>query len=292
MMIPKLLILMVSFFVLSLTGCSDRNKNTSKILLWVNGDEITTRQLDAELVRSSSAPGSNPEDPPNIRKQALEGLVDRKILLQEAKRKKMDRDPKVIQLIEIYKTYAIVQAYLETLAGTTGSPSQKNVGDYIHGNEKLFLRRKMLDINQLSIASREFSSQLKAVMDAGKSLDEVEAWLIGRKIAYVRIAASYDSADLPDDVFSQLQNIGTNHLFVIEEGDRDLLSVVTNMADGTLRSVQQNLQIERFLMDKKMQEVAAIEIARLRLLAKIEYVEKSDSGHIEGELHPVMRNKL
>ncbi|QRX81916.1 EpsD family peptidyl-prolyl cis-trans isomerase [Glaciimonas sp. PAMC28666] len=272
-----MLMLLMPLAAISLSGCSDRDKNTSKILVRVNGDGITTHQLDAELARASPASEGSEKVEPVVRKQALEALIDRKILLSEAERNKVDRDPRVVQTVERYKTQAIVQAYLESQAGTTVKPSKDSVDAYFNSHPELFSHRKVLDINQLSIASRDFSSALKAAMDASTSLDQVEAWLTSHKIAYIKASVSYVSADLPADVLSQLQNIGKNHLFVLKDGDRDLLSALTSLVESPVPVALANSQIERFLMNKKMQEVAATEISRLRPLAKLDYVDKSDS---------------
>lgn len=285
-----ILMLLLPLAAMGLSGCSDRDKNTSKILVRVNGGEITAHQLDAELASAGTAQdggGTAAAVGPTARKQALEALIDRKILLGEAERNKVDRDPKVVQTIERYKTQTIVQAYLESEAGTTVRPSKEDIDNYFRSHPELFAHRKVLDISQLSIASQDFSQSLKAVMDAGTSLSQVEAWLTAHKIAYVKNAVSYTNADLPAEVFSKLQNLGGNHLFVLKDGERDLLCALTDLVDSPIPASQAASQIERFLLNKKMQEVAATEIARLRPLAKLDYVDKNDSENIEEKLHPV-----
>ena len=282
-----ILMLLLPLTAMNLTGCSDRDKNTSKILVRVNGGEITAHQLEAELSRAGAAQDGSGTLAPAARKQALDALIDRQILLGEAERNKVDRDPKVVQTIERYKTQAIVQAYLESEAGTTVKPSKEDVDNYFRSHPELFAHRKLLDISQLSIASQDFSQSLKAVMDAGTSLDQVEAWLTAHKIAYVKNAVSYSSADLPAEVLSKLQNLGKNHLFVLKDGEQNLLCALTDLVDSPIPAAQAATQIERFLLNKKMQEVAATEIARLRPLAKLDYADKADSESIEEESHPV-----
>src|SRR5450830_1611478 len=82
----------------AISACNDQEKSTSKVLVKVNGDDITARQLEAELW--SATPTSAAAPRPGIRKQALEALIDRQVLLDEALRNKVDRDPKVIQAVE------------------------------------------------------------------------------------------------------------------------------------------------------------------------------------------------
>ena len=280
--ILKILSLLVPLAALSLCGCGDTNTNTntntSKILVRVNEEEITTRQLEDELAHENPVNDSNVAVTPAQRNQTLEVLIDRKLLLKEARRQKLDRDPKVLQIIERYKTQAIVQAYLETQTGKIDQPTKNNVIEFFRSHPELFTHRKLLNVDQLSIASANFTNQLKGVMNAGKSLDQVEAWLTAHKIVYIRTAVSYDSAELPADIYNQLHSLAKNRLFVLKDGDRNLLSAVTKLVDNPVPPALEKMQIERFLMAKNMQEIAAKEIARLRPFAKLEYVDKSDSN--------------
>ncbi|KAF3996297.1 EpsD family peptidyl-prolyl cis-trans isomerase [Glaciimonas immobilis] len=271
-----ILMLLAPLAAMALSGCSDRDKNIGKILVRVNGAEITSHQLDAELARASPVRESATQVSPAARKLALEALIERKILLEEAERSKMDRDPRVREAIEQYRTQAVVQAYLESQAGTSVKPSTENIDNFFKSHPELFSHRKVLDIHQLRIASQDFSSTLRAVMEAATSLDQVEAWLIAHHIAHVKTAVSYVSADLPADALSQLQNLKKNHLFVLKDGDRDLLSALTNVVESPIPLALAKAQIERYLMNTKIQEVAASEVARLRPLAKLEYLDYPD----------------
>src|SRR6267142_1395503 len=160
----------------AVSACNDQNqeKNTSKVLVQVNGNDITARQLEAELW---SAGGAASVPKPAMRKQALEALIDRQVLLDEALRNKIDRDPKVIAIVERLKTQAIVQAYLESKASNLARASKPEIDAYFDAHPELFAHRKVLDITQLTVAAKDFGGSLKAVMDRAGSLDQVALWL-------------------------------------------------------------------------------------------------------------------
>jgi len=271
---------------MSLSACGDQKKITSKILVKVNGDEITARQLDAELWHANGTHEESAVQQLAMRKQAMEALIDRQVLLDEALRNKIDRDPKVMQIIERFKTQAIVQAYLESRAASLTTPSKAEIGAYFQAHPELFAHRKVLDVTQLTIAAQDFSGRLKSVMDSAKSLDQVVAWLKTNNIAYVRTRLTYTSADLPPNIIGKLQSLGRNRLFVMKDGERDLLCALTELRDSPVTPEAAAEQIERFLFNKKMQEAAAAEIAHLRSLAKLDYVDKS-AGLIVEEKSPV-----
>ena len=275
--------LMVLLAAMGLSACHDQGKATSKILARVNGDNITAGQLDAEMLRIGGLQGESAGTPPVMRKQVLEALIDRQVLLDGALHNKINRNAEVMQTIERFKTQVIVQAYLESKAANSVKPSTAEIDDYYQSHPALFAHRKILDIHQLRIAPQDFSAPLKAVMDSAILLEQVEAWLIGHKIAFAEAALSYTSADMPSEIIGELQKLGGNHLFILKEEDQVLLCALTDLRESPVMKAAASAQIERYLFNNKMHEVAAAEIARLRSAAKIDYLERAADVHVDEE---------
>src|SRR5450830_1367746 len=93
---------------LALTACGDKEKKPGQALVDVDGTEITVLQLNDELQRAA-VPAQQQE---SASKQLLEALVDRQLLLAQAEKDKLDRDPKVLQAIERANAMIIAQSYL------------------------------------------------------------------------------------------------------------------------------------------------------------------------------------
>jgi peptidyl-prolyl cis-trans isomerase C len=265
----------------AISACNDQEKTASKVLVEVNGEEITARQLEAELW--SAADGNAPVRQPALRKQALEALVDRQVLLDEALRNKIDRDPKVIQIVDRLKTQAIVQAYLESKASNLANASPQEIDAYFTAHPDLFAQRKVFDVTQLTVAARDFGPSVKAMMDQARSLDQVAHWLEQRRIAYAKTQRSYTSAELSPEMAAKLPKLPRNSLFVMQDkdGGQDELCVLTDLRNSPLTRDAATAQIERYLLNKKMQEVAASEIARLRASAKLVYVDTPPTLMVE-----------
>jgi len=274
--------MVVLLLAMSLSACDRQKKTPGEVLVRVNGDNITAQQLEVELWHAS---GGKPEEGAMrqqvLRKQAIEALIDRQMLLHEAVRNKIDRDPKVMQIVARLKTQAIVQAYLESKVVHQATPSKADIDAYFQAHPEQFAHRKVLDVKQLSISAQDFSAQLKAVMDASTSLDQVAAWLKRHQVAYATTQLSYGSADLPQDIVGKLQGLGRNHLFVMHDGERDLLCALTEFRDSPVTQEAAAEQIERLLFHQKMQEAAAAEITRLRASAKVDYLDKSAEPTVE-----------
>ena len=262
---------------MTLSACDDQKKKTNKVLATVDGNEITALQLDAELQHAGGATEENSAQKKTLRRQALDALINRQILLKEAVRNKIDRDPKLIQIVERFKTQAIVQAYLESKEGNLSKPSKAEIDAYFEEHPELFAHRKILDVEQLIIGAHNFDGPLRSEMDSATSLSQMTTWLKKHGIGYVRTQLTYTSADMPAEIVGQIKKLGKNHLFVLEDGQQDSLCALTELRESPISREAATAQIERYLLNKKIQEVATAEIARLRSLAKLEYVDKSEN---------------
>lgn len=258
----------------SLAACGSKTESKpGQSLASVDGKEITVLQLNEELMRAN-VPAAQQEQ---ARKRVLEALIDRQLLETEAAKEKVDRDPKVMQSIERAKSTIVAQAYLQKRIGTPARPSHTEVEQYFNQNPQLFTNRKVFDMRQLVLPTSAVNDQVKAAIDASKSLDEVAAWLDEHKIKYGRGQLARSTQDLPPELSAKLVAMPKGQLFIIREGDRSMLLSISDVKDAPVTLEQATPQIEQFLMNKKNREAAEAEIKRLRTAAKIEYLNKSDA---------------
>ena len=256
----------------SLGACSKKDeKKYGQSLAKVNGEEITVLQVNDELMRS----GVKAEQQEIASKKMLEALIDRELIKGEAIRNKLDRTPEVVQAIERAKAQVIVQTYLQNMAIKIARPSKAEIDDYFQKHPEFFTQRKQFDMSQLQIASRDFSEPLKLVIDSAKSLNEVSAWLEEHKIPYTRNQISRTTADLPADMSSKLVVMPANKLFIVQEGDSSLIVALNGIKPSPVNAAIAAPQIEQYLLNQKGKEAADAEIARLRAVAKIEYINAS-----------------
>lgn len=256
---------------LGLTACGGgKEPKSGQALVSVNGEEVTISQLNEELQRAN-VPAAQQEQ---AGKQLLESLVDRQLLLNEAGKEKLDRDPKVVQAIERAKALIIAQAYMQKHLGTPAKPTRAEVEDYFTKHPTFFAQRKLLDLRQLVIATADFNDELKAAVDAAKTLDDVAAWLENRKVKFSRLQLARSSGDLPPELSSRLLTMPKGQLFIVKEGERTLLMNIADTRDTPVTLEQAAAQIEQALLAQRNKEAATAEIKRLRAAAKIEYLDK------------------
>ena len=257
----------------ALTGCGDKEADAKKpgqAIASVNGEEITTMQLNEELQRANIAPAQQQA----ASKQLVRVLVDRQLLQNEAEKEKLDRDPKVMQAIERAKALIIAQAYMQKHIGTPAKPTRAEVEAYFNAHPEFFSKRKAFDMQQLVIATRDLTPEAKKAAETSKSLEEMAAWFDANKIKYARNRVTRSTADMPTELSAKLMAMQNGQIFAVREGERSLLVSIADVREAPVTVDVAAQQIEQFLINKKNKDAADAELARLRSTAKIEYLNK------------------
>jgi peptidyl-prolyl cis-trans isomerase C len=252
----------------SLTACLNQEKSAGQALVRVNGEEITILQINDELSRAD-VPA---EQQQAATKQLLESLIDRQLLTEEAMRNKIHRSPEVIQAIERAKAKIIEQAFLDSITSKIARPSTAEIKGYFEQHPEYFAERKQFDMQQLVIATRDISDELKSIINSAKSLDVIVAWLDKHHVRYVRGQLSRNSTDLPKQMLAKLKELQKGQLFMVQEGENSLINSIYGIKNSPVTLDIATPQIEQYLSAQKSREAVSTEIAHLRSLAKIEYL--------------------
>lgn len=262
---------LAGMLVVLVSACSSKaEQKPGQALASVNGEEITVMQLNDELSRSN-APATQQEA---ARKQALEALIDRQLLIGEAAKEKVDRDPRVVQAIERARSVILAQAYMQKRLGTPAKPSAAEVEAYYSQNPQFFAQRKHFDMREIVLPTREVTDELKAVMDKTRSLDEVAAWLDQHKVKYQKAQLSRSGSELPPELSAKLLALAKGQLFIVREGERSMLVTIADIRPAPVELDAVRPQIEQYLVAKKGKEAAEEEVKRLRASAKIAYINQ------------------
>lgn len=254
-----------------LSACGSKEKKAGQSLVRVNGEDITILQINDELNHAGVQAGQEEA----ARKQLLESLIDRQLILAEAASNKIDRTPDVMQAIERAKAQIIAQAYLHNITSRIAPPSKADINEYFQSHPEFFTKRKEFDLQQLIIANKNFSDELRLFIDSAKSMDEVAAWMDRHDIPYMRARTTRTSADVPPEIVTKLLALSKGQLFLVEEAGNKMLNALADIKDSPITALNAAPQIEQFLTNKRNKEAVDVEIAHLRSLAKIEYLNAS-----------------
>ncbi len=255
-------------FSLGLCACSNPEL-PGQVVVKVNGMVITDHQLGGELARNGGGGAREDVD----RSRTLQELIDRKLLQSEALRKGLHRDPHIVAALEDAHAQILAQAYLQSRVAYAEAPSTSDVRRYFDSHPEQFAKRTLYHLRAIQLSSSDLSGDLKTVMDQARSLDDVAAWLDGRRIMYSQARQIHNSADMPAAVLDRMREMKIGQLFVIREGKSASLLALVDIQDSPLGFTAAAPQIERILLERRGRELGQMELARLRADAKVVYAD-------------------
>lgn len=261
---------LIALSIAGMTGCGEKEAKPGQALVRVNGEEITVLQLNEELQRSGATASQQDE----ASKQLLESLIDRQLLQSEAAKEKTDRDPRVMQAIERAKALIVAQVYMQKRMANLAKPTRAEIETYFLKHPEYFSQRKQFDMKQLVIATTDLDGKLKTAIDSSKSLDEVAAWMASNQVKFTKDQLSRTSSDLAPELSAKLLAMQKGQLFIIKEGERSMVLMLSDIKDSPVTLDIAAGQIEQYLLNAKNKEAADAELKRLRAVAKIEYLHK------------------
>jgi hypothetical protein len=205
----------------ALPGCerAAAERGGTQLAAKVNGAEISVRQL-----RSAGAPSAS---------QALEKVIERELLVQQALHSGLERDPAVKEAIDASRRQILAQAWLDRLAAGK-TVSREEIRAFYTEHPELFAERRVYRVRETRLLPAE----------------------------------QVPLAHLP-----QLARLGAGESAVFDapQGGDTLEVQVVQAEDAPLSEAQATALIEQFLAGRKRLELAAAEVRRLREVATIEY---------------------
>jgi len=258
-----------------LGGCGRQPASSppGQALASVNGVEITVLQLNDELARAGASASNVGQEAAS--KQLLQALIDRQLLLTEAAREKLDRDPKVMQAIDRARALIVAQAWLQKRIGNLDRPAASEVEAYFAAHPQFFASRRQFTMDQLQIPVAALTPALRHVVDAASSLDDVAKALAANQVQMARSRVTRSTADLAPALANRLLAMRKGMVFAVQEGDRALVVALQGVEDAPVTLAVARPQIEQFLMKQRQKEAASAELVRLRASARIDYLNKA-----------------
>jgi len=113
----KKIVLFLLIFII-FYGCGSKQKQKN-IVARINNYEITLEEFEEEFENSIYGQQDNPE----ARQQFLDNLINRKLILQDAQRKGLDKDKEFLKMIERFWEQSLLKLVLDKkskeIAGST-----------------------------------------------------------------------------------------------------------------------------------------------------------------------------
>jgi hypothetical protein len=102
----RCLIILLSFFIF---GCLSKPQGKTPVLAKINNYEISKQEFEEDFKESSFARTNTLDS----KKEFLDSLINRKLIMQEAQRQGLDKNPNFLRMIERFWEQSLLKQALE-----------------------------------------------------------------------------------------------------------------------------------------------------------------------------------
>jgi EpsD family peptidyl-prolyl cis-trans isomerase len=257
------------------SGCSSSNgvdKNKTQVVAKVNGEEVTVHEVNQYMAHLTQFDGT----PEQMRKRAIDAVIDQHLLQTAARQAKLDRDVDVLQTELESNKKILIDAYKSRYFNATTAPTEQQISVYYQAHPLMFAERKLYHLQQLRIQSS--AENQPALLEQLKQSDNIEAfvhWLDAQRIGY----DISDTVKAPEDMGANEQGMITKikvgEAAILNQDQNGLsLVVLTATQPQPITLAHARLRIQDALMADSAVQQAALWLKQARLNAKIVYTDK------------------
>jgi peptidyl-prolyl cis-trans isomerase C len=248
-----------------LSGC--QRKAEGQTVAVVNGQEITLPELNFALSQSKVPETA---DKTAVRSQLLQQLVDRELLVEQARSEGIDKSPEFLNRQRQSEEQLLITMLAARRLNTAQLPSDREAEAYIASHPGVFANREIWNLDQVQYVTPK-DPGIIAEIQKTHGIDQIVAVLQRHNIESRRQKNRLDTAIVPPELYSKLSSLPQGEPFVVPVGDRSVASAIVNREPNPLTGDQAKPAAVALM--RKQQTAKSLEglLKSLRSSAKIEY---------------------
>jgi EpsD family peptidyl-prolyl cis-trans isomerase len=258
-------IIVTALVALAVTSC--QKKASGQTVAVVNGEEITASELNSELASEQNAAAG---DTKQARNAALENLINRKLLVQQAKADGIDKSPEYITQLRRGTDDLLINMLISRRMNTAQVPTPDQINQFEAKHPEAFAGREVWTLSQL-VYPLPKDPAVNAKLKAAKTLDEVAQVLTSAGIQFTRGDRKVDSAVFPDAIYNQIAKLAPGEPFIANGPDKAVASVITQRTPNPTPPEQARPAALNLMKREQANQIIQDRVKSLRAAAKIEY---------------------
>lgn len=256
--------------LLLLAGCNKENAGAkdTQVIAKVNGEEISVHQLNAAM---PNLQGLTPEAVAKLRRDVLDKLIRQQLAYEQAKEKKLDRNPKVMLEVESAKKEIVARAYVDQLASALPKPTDDDVSKYYVDNPALFSNRHVYSLQELSLGNDPaVVDEIKRMIAAGRSIEEIGNWMKSKSIPFRAGVSVRPAEEISLETLPRIAELKEGQMTVVaDDKGTSVVRVVASQA-APISAATAKDSIRAYLYNVSAKRSITQEMDKLRADAKIE----------------------
>lgn len=246
-------------------GCS--KKPGGQVVAVVNGEEITSQELNAELANAHLPPGV---DQKKVMPVLLQRIVDRKLITQLAKTDGLDKTPAYLAQSRILAENLLANEYASKIAKTISLPDAAAVDAFIASTPSVFSQRKRYTLNQIVFNQPTDATFLQKLAPA-HTLDAIAAILTAAQVQFVRGVGKLDTGAVPPEIAAKIAALPPGEPFLLPDNGRIVASVIQSAEPVPVTPEEARPIAVNVLRQKALQDAVGKKLEAARSSATISY---------------------
>jgi EpsD family peptidyl-prolyl cis-trans isomerase len=252
---------------LAFTVSACQKKASGQTVAVVNNEEITASDLNAELASENASPTGTSQQ---ARALALQNLIDRRLLADQARQEGLDKSPDFINQQRRGTEDLLIKMLLQRQISTAQVPSPNEISQFEASHPNMFANRETWSLDQLVFPLQKDPALLNKIA-AAKTLDEIAQVLTGGGVQFTKASRKLDTAVIPPKIYAQLSQLKPNEPFVVPGPDRQVASVITAREPAPLAGDQARSLALNAMKRDQVQKILQDRVKSLKGSAKIQY---------------------
>jgi peptidyl-prolyl cis-trans isomerase C len=257
----------ICVLLIGLAVSSCQKKAQGQTVAVVNGEEITASELNDAMSNDTSLGSSSTKD---ARAIELKKLVDRKLLVQQAKTDGLDKSPEFINQQRRGTEDLLINLRVSKQVYTAQLPSADEIARFEASRPEMFAGREIWTLQQIVYPLPQ-NAQVTAKLNAAKSLDEIAQALTAAGVQFNRNSKKIDTALFPHPVYGQIAALPQGEPFIVPGPDKAIANVISNREPTPLAADQARSVALSAMRREQAQKVVDDRVKSLLKTAKIEY---------------------
>lgn len=264
--------LFASMLGLSACGNKDDKKVATQVAAKVGSEEISVHQINQILSRANTG-GATPQAVQNMGREVLEKLIDQQLAVEQATENKLHRSPEVVAQIEAARRDILARAYIQQVTSALPKPTTEESKKYFTEHPQLFVERRIFNVQEIVAAPNAGTAeQLRGLASAGKSMEDIAAWLKGKSIPFNGGSATRAAEQIPMEILPKVSALKDGQTTVLEAPQGITVLRLVSSQTSPVNEAVALPRIEQFLTNQRASEAVAANIKQLRASAKISYM--------------------
>lgn len=257
-------ILLAVAIALVVSSCN--RKAEGQTVAIVNNEEITASELNAELAKNTAVSA----DDKTARAMVLQSLIDRKLLVQQAKKDGLDKSPEFLNQQRQMNDQLLINMLVGRRLNTAQVPTADEINKFEAGRPEMFANREIWTLQQLLYPIPKDKAVI-AKIGAASTIDQIAQILTASGVQFTRETKKLDTAVLPPAIYKQISGLKTGEPFVVPGGDKAIASVIVAREAAALTPEQARQVALAAMKREHAQDIVQDRVKSLRATAKIEY---------------------